>query len=339
MRSDKVKCCVCLLAGVTLLSACGPLDETDDLPSPEIAEQSSMLVSLSQRVGDWTDLCDESYFTAHGLPNPWKDINRLGIDLGDASCQDLQRDWEIYNGFFQPLGVPNSNTYFSLYNRRVGALRTFMWVPSQQDAAGQYYSVDLFLGDGAMNKVFDHTLLSYDGGGPAYAWAERTNAAKNLDRNYMISAHASDHWIVEDTYLGFDPFAHGTKLYYFDYLVYSHDVGQIKMTGSITNPGDPGRAGLISTATKAMKKAGSGFSEAKKGYGEMVDGIRDAGGFATDTMKMPAVGKILTTVADKAAAFKFGGPGLGTVVAATELVTGFLGWVNGSQAGLSSTVI
>jgi hypothetical protein len=294
----------------------------------------------------WDELCSDGYFNDLGIQTPWEQNNRLGIDLSNVTCADLRQEWEIYQRRVAPSDVAlaksagslTANVYFSLYNRRVGVMRTFIWIDPSQDANGSYYSVRLDVADGAQSRSLDHFLFSYEGAGKAFTHAERTDPSKNADRLYLTTEHSNSHWIVEDTHLSYDPFPHDTPLY-LRYYVMSHDVGQIKLTGKISEGRSLASKGAISTAVDVFKSTKAGFSKGKATYEGMVSGVQEIGYFITNELGDDKRGQDLLDIAAKAARFGTGKAGLGLILGGSNLVTGVLGWLQGSQSGFSSSII
>lgn len=325
------------LAGTGCLGVEGFEGEELGAPADPVAQVSSPL--LWTGTGDWTALCYDDYFAAQGLYTPWEQNNRLGIDMGGETCWSMQRDWDIYNAALPAAPGLTSNVYFSLYNRRIGVLRTFIWISKDQDAPGSYYSMTVNVADGAGTKTYDHSLLAYEGAGDAYTFAERTNSAKNVDRMYFTDRHSNSHWLVEDTHLSYDQVAHGANLRYLNYGVYSHDVGQIKLSGTIGPEAQRVvQQGAMSTGLKLFDSAKAGFTKGKGTYADMVDGVSSLGTFLTNVGDKKN-GDLLTSLATKAAGLSAGAPGLGIVFAAAPIVQGFLGWSHGSQTGLAPNII
>lgn len=294
----------------------------------------------------WREICDNNYYwNTLGIQTPWDANTRLGIDMANVTCQDLARDWDVYHRRLSPqdvtlaktsaAGTAGANVFFSLYNRRSGVLRTFIWLDAAQDAPGTYYSARLNVQDGGFSKHLNHSLLAYEGGNLAHTVAERMTAGKNTDKMYFTDRHINNRWLIEDTHLSFDMNgAHSSPLY-FDYLVHSHDVGNITLKGTIG--GDGYRAaslGIMSLATNVYNSGNNGYNSGFKntlGTGSKLvkigQGLSSLGG---NGQQLIDIGNLATN----ALATK-----IGIATAGFSIIKGFIGWANGGQVGMAPTVL
>ena len=292
----------------------------------------------------WREICDNNYYWGLGIETPWDPVTRLGIDLSNVVCADLAKDWDVYNRRISSTDVAlaksgatatsGANVYFTLYNRRAGVLRTFIWLDAAQDAPGTYYSARLNIQDGGSNKILDHSLLAYEGGSSAHSVIQRTDATKNTEKIYFTDRHVNNRWLIEDTHLSFDMNGAHSQALYFDYLVSSHTTGNIKLTGTIGQEGQNAAGlGIMSSAINTFKSAGEGYNAGTSGTKAASEVAKSVG------EKLKALGgngQFLIDLGTKTAGLT---GGVGAIFAGSEFIKGFLGWAGGGQVGMAPSVV
>jgi len=293
----------------------------------------------------WREICDNNYFWSLGLETPWGDPNTvLGIPMANVLCSDMAKDWDVFQRRLTAQDVAlvksgatagsGANVFFSLYNRRTGVLRTFIWLASEQDAIGSYYSVRVNVQNGS-SKHLDHSLLAYEGGNTAHTVVERMTEAKNTDRTYFTDRHVNNRWLIEDTHLSFDMNGAHSEPLYLDYLVKSHDVGNIKLTGTIGGDGQRAASlGIMSLATTLINAGSGGFNA---GFNGTLNAGKKLISVGSKITEFGGNGQTLVDIgnmADKSLANK-----VGVVTAGYDIIKGFLGWSGGGQVGMAPSVL
>jgi len=154
--------------------------------------------------------CDGTYFDNHGLPTPWKQTNRVGVNIAQITCDDMSTSWEVYARELQTTDqtvlkkatIPDlSHPYFALYNRYTGVLRVFMYMPSTSQVAGRMTAISARVTDGEAD-VPTH-LMDFNADGAMHALG--TDEPASIVKTWLFNYTLGDTWYVMDLFLNYDP--------------------------------------------------------------------------------------------------------------------------------------
>ena len=329
-------------AVITLIgAACGP--EPAPGGETETASERETVKSAAITGPQW-NWCDSSFFTSRGMPDPWRAGSRIGVEFWFDRCEDQMADWELYDRLIDPADALAKRTatgvvddqYFVLYNRKTGAIRTFLHVPAGRSEAGQYYSVRTRVTNGGDPADLSHGHLAYAGDGDSFVLSQLPDA--NQTATYSIfKSHEIGTWVVADSYLSWDSLPPSTTAPLFlERLVITNNESEIKLKGSIkpqvSAQSADGPLGLI---VGAAFNAPAVFNKARRDVSGAVSTIDGMGTWARD-QGATAIGNALISLAGQAGA---AGTGIGLVLTGSRLISGFINGADGASAGFKPAEI
>jgi hypothetical protein len=177
-------------------------------------------------------------------------------------------------------------------------------------------------------------LFSYEGGGNGISVVQRMDPNKNTDKIYFTDRHVNSRWLIEDTHLSFDMNGAHSQALFFDFLVYSHAIGNINISGTIGSEGvNAASLGVMSTAANTLKSVAAGYSAGSHG-------TKDAANVAISVgQKINSLGGNGQEIIDLGNKALNLASGVGVVMAGSELIKGFIGWTGGGQMGMAPSVV
>lgn len=262
-------------------------------PADQVEKVSSALLGAT-----W-DYCDPNSFAVDGMVTPWLESNRLGVNLANQPCSDFKREFEVYDYKINP--KPN-RSYFVLYNRRTGLLRSFLYILDGRASSGQKFSTRLRVTQGGTDAFSSNAFFSYASGAKGLPLSDRaSNTATDL--SYVTGTHTSGVWLILDSYLSYDSNVYPSQQAFFRYDVSAQNDSAITLTGTIKpdlGEQTTGSYGGLSGAVKAG--AGAAFSAFGKAMpmDQLWEAIKNEGKKAKEKGAI-TVGDLLISAATSAA--------------------------------------
>lgn len=320
---------------------------------------SSLLLSAGSLCAfnlNW-DYCDETWFLNRNYSTPWG-ASSEGVSVVSTGCDEIQKDWELYDRQLDPsdntplnyLDVPDvlpatgllpttkdGSHWFSLYNRKAGVLRTFMYIyanlASNTSTKGQV--ILNVTESGSLYK--NHSYFSYDGPEPIYLLANR--AASSLAQPvYTIPFGKQKKWVIVDTYLSYEPtifkntYASHKPFFHYQYKTFGEMEITLAGTQTVKNEQPTGSENIFGTTANFVSGAFKGFTSVTDGIGKSDEAITGTGKFLKDH-GYTKQGDALTAIAGKIAPYT---TYLGLAMGGSSIISSFIVGPNGSQISYPS---
>lgn len=297
----------------------------------------------NNNISDW-NFCDRKWFADRGYSWPFASEASEGVSVNFLpSCDEYRSDWQVYNRMLDYSDGNSGRIHFELYNRKLGVLRTFIYIPKEYQAQGQKHSVYLdVINIGEDKHVPDHAYFNYQGSGQGFPISQNTSATL-APPVYIVQSKGLDKWIIVDTYLSYDPTdyksssAYSQKGLVFRYRVQTHDLTEIKLNGtSVPSDNDKQLTSSIDYLSAAKAFGGglySGFTT------EGANGLTGAGDMVKKIAKWKG-GSIGKNLEDLATAMVKPGMTAASILAGTNVVTSiFSSLTGGTRVSFPSNVI